>query len=287
MFITRTASASPRPSSAAWAPPLACRCSTPMVPAATALAATPAATPKRFGLHVHPARRRHGVVDAGRRRRGPRAAVADADGARAASRTRLVVISNLMRAGGVAEMHAAAASGWLSGAVPKRTEGAGLPHRHHDRSGAGAARSARTSPFPSLEFATEDFTRLRRRLHARLQLRLHEHDLVGDADDAAADGDQPARGVRAAVRRRRIGRRAPAHLARGPAASSTPSPPRRGACRARLGAQRSRRGSRLSRHTCARSSGGFSRPKAQQRRRASASATSRSAFPSRSKSTRR
>ena len=38
-------------------------------------------------------------------------------------REHLVVISNLKRAGGVAEMHAAAASGWLSGAVPKHTEG--------------------------------------------------------------------------------------------------------------------------------------------------------------------
>src|SRR3954471_4283157 len=34
----------------------------------------------------------------------------------------LVVISNLKRAGGVAEMHAAAASGWVSGAVAKHNE---------------------------------------------------------------------------------------------------------------------------------------------------------------------
>ena len=37
-------------------------------------------------------------------------------------RDSVVVVSNLKRAGGQAEMHAAAASGWLSGAVPKRTE---------------------------------------------------------------------------------------------------------------------------------------------------------------------
>ena len=36
--------------------------------------------------------------------------------------------------------------------------GAGLPDRHDDRSGARAARSVSASPFPSLEFATEDFT---------------------------------------------------------------------------------------------------------------------------------
>ena len=35
----------------------------------------------------------------------------------------LTVITNLKRAGTVQEMHAAAASGWLSGAIPKATEG--------------------------------------------------------------------------------------------------------------------------------------------------------------------
>ena len=54
--------------------------------------------------------------------------------------------------------------------------------------------------FPSLEVATEDFGALHRRLHARVQLRLHEHAQLADADQAAADGDQPARGVRADVR---------------------------------------------------------------------------------------
>ena len=43
-------------------------------------------------------------------------------------------------------------------------------------------------------------------LRRGLQLRLHQHDLVGDADLAAADGAQPAGGVRAHVRRRHDGR---------------------------------------------------------------------------------
>src|SRR3954468_6600356 len=69
----------------------------------------------------------------------------------------LVVISNLKRAGGVAEMHAAAASGWLSGAVPKHTEGQDY------RIGQTidqllAARIGQSSQFPSIEFATEDYT---------------------------------------------------------------------------------------------------------------------------------
>jgi hypothetical protein len=69
----------------------------------------------------------------------------------------LVVVSNLKRAGTVVEMHAAAASGWLSGAIPKRTEGEDY------RVGTTidqvlAKQIGQATAFPSLEFATEDFT---------------------------------------------------------------------------------------------------------------------------------
>jgi hypothetical protein len=68
-----------------------------------------------------------------------------------------VVISNLRRAGGQAEMHAAAACGWLSGAVPKPTEGE--DYRIGTTIDQVLARQfGQDSPFPSLEFATEDFT---------------------------------------------------------------------------------------------------------------------------------
>jgi hypothetical protein len=67
------------------------------------------------------------------------------------------VITNLKRGGTVTEMHAGAASGWLSGAIPKATEG--------EDYGVGetidqvlAKHIGQDSPFPSLEFATEDFT---------------------------------------------------------------------------------------------------------------------------------
>jgi hypothetical protein len=67
------------------------------------------------------------------------------------------VISNLKRGGTVVEMHAGASSGWLSGAIPKRTEG--------EDYGVGetvdqvlAKQIGQASQFPSLEFATEDFT---------------------------------------------------------------------------------------------------------------------------------
>ena len=65
------------------------------------------------------------------------------------------------------------------------------PRRDHDRSDhreadrAGHAAAVARGRDRGLQ-------RPRRRLRHRLQLRLHEHDLLGGADDAAADGDQPA-----------------------------------------------------------------------------------------------
>src|SRR5688572_29089087 len=47
-----------------------------------------------------------------------------------AVKNQLVVISNLRRAGGQAEMHAAAACGWLSGAVPKDRKSTRLNSSH-------------------------------------------------------------------------------------------------------------------------------------------------------------
>jgi hypothetical protein len=72
-------------------------------------------------------------------------------------KSRLTVITNLKRAGTVQEMHAAAASGWLSGAIPKATEGEDY------EVGATidqvlARKIGGATPLPSIEFATEDFT---------------------------------------------------------------------------------------------------------------------------------
>ena len=54
-------------------------------------------------------------------------------------------------------MHAAAACGWLSGAMPKPTEGE--DYRIGTTIDQVLARQfGQASPFPSLEFATEDFT---------------------------------------------------------------------------------------------------------------------------------
>jgi len=126
-----------------------------MVPAARAFAATEASRPMRTGFMYIP----HGADMASWT---PAAAGADFELSPTLKvleplRDSLVVVSNLKRAGGVAEMHAAAASGWLSGAVPKHTEGQDY------RIGMTidqllAGRIGQASQFPSIEFATEDYT---------------------------------------------------------------------------------------------------------------------------------
>ena len=115
-----------------------------MVPAATAFAKTDASRPMRTGFMYIP----HGAdmpswtpaASGANFELSPTLKVLEP------LKDSLVVISNLKRAGGVAEMHAAAASGWLSGAVPKHTEGQDF------RIGTTI------DQFPSIEFATEDYT---------------------------------------------------------------------------------------------------------------------------------
>jgi hypothetical protein len=126
-----------------------------MVPASTALAQTPASPAKRFGFIYVP----HGADMASwtPATAGTNFEISPTLKVLEPFRDSLVVVSNLKRAGGVAEMHAAAACGWLSGAIPKRTEaedyriGTTIDQVLAKQIGQG-------SPFPSLEFATEDFT---------------------------------------------------------------------------------------------------------------------------------
>ena len=113
-----------------------------------------------------------------------------------------------------------------------------LPHRHlaaHERNlarrrhldGSDPRQRAREGDATGVARAGDRKQRHRRRLRRRLRLRLHQHDLVAQRQHAAADAAQPARGVRAAVRRRRQHRRA------GPAGAAASA-----AQRARLGARR-------------------------------------------------
>ena len=126
-----------------------------MVPAATALAQTPAVRPSRVGFIYVP----HGA-DMGSwtpTSSGTQFELSPTLSTLESFKDSTVVISNLRRAGGQAEMHAAAASGWLSGAVPKRTEAEDFAcGTTIDQ--VLARKIGQSSPFPSLEFATEDFT---------------------------------------------------------------------------------------------------------------------------------
>ena len=93
-----------------------------MVPAASALASKAGAAPSRAGFIYMP----HGADMAAWTPAGSGGAFELSPTLQplAGFKDSLVVVSNLTRAGGQTEMHAAASSGWLSGAIPKRTEGA-------------------------------------------------------------------------------------------------------------------------------------------------------------------
>ena len=89
--------------------------------------------------------------------------------------------------------------------------GRGHQGRHQHRSGPRQAdRSGHAAAVDG--GGDRGLQRLRRRLRPGLQLRLHEHHLVGIGDAVESDGDQPAHGVRADVRtRRHAGRARSAH----------------------------------------------------------------------------
>ena len=78
----------------------------------------------------------------------------------------MVVVSNLLRAGGTGGMHAAAASGWLSGAIPAH-RGRGLRMRDHDRSGR-RAQDRTVIAVPVTRVRNRGLHGVRRWLHARL-----------------------------------------------------------------------------------------------------------------------
>jgi hypothetical protein len=126
-----------------------------MVPAATALAKSAANRPTRTGFIYVP----HGADMASwtPTAAGPSFELSPTLKVLEPVKDSLVVVTNLKRAGTVVEMHAAASSGWLSGAITKRTEGEDY------RVGTTidqvlAKQIGQASPFPSLELATEDFT---------------------------------------------------------------------------------------------------------------------------------
>ena len=127
-----------------------------MVPAAAALAQTPAKPTLRFGAVYFPngATMPHWM---------PKPSEAGLELTPILSplekfRSRMNVVGNLSRAGGLtATDHAVSSAGWLSGVVAKQTEAEDI------RLGVTidqvlAKEIGQDTPFPSLEFATEDFS---------------------------------------------------------------------------------------------------------------------------------
>ena len=126
-----------------------------MVPAFTALAQTPARPPLRFGAVYIP-------NGAPMKEWMPRAAgaleVTPILKPLEAYRDSITVVGNLSRAGGkTVTDHAVSSAGWLSGVVAKQTEAEDI------KLGVTidqvlARQIGQETPFPSLEFATEDFS---------------------------------------------------------------------------------------------------------------------------------
>ena len=115
--------------------------------------------------------------------------------------------------------HARAGAAFLTGVHSDKTAGADIKTGVSVDQIAAQQIGSQTR-FASIELGCED-TRVGRQLRLRLQLRLHQQPVVAQRDHADAAGDQPARGLRAPVRRRRRprsgdARAAPAHAPQHP-----------------------------------------------------------------------
>ncbi len=124
-------------------------------------------------------------------------------GSLAPFRDQLLVLSGLAcvptpgRPGGA---HAKASTRFLTDVSPPTSEtflDAGVSMDQTRRAGNWAAHAARVAR------AGHRVRRNSGRLRRRIRLRLHQHDLLAQRQYAVADREQPARGVRAAVRRQR------------------------------------------------------------------------------------
>ena len=116
-------------------------------------------------------------------------------------RDSLLVVSNLDRPSG--GTHAVSTATWLTGSSPKRTEAEDfLAGTSLDQMIAGQI--GRDTVLPSLEMATEDQAGYIGACDVGYSCAYMSTIAWKGADDAAADADQPARGLRADVRPARL-----------------------------------------------------------------------------------
>ncbi len=174
-----------------------------MVPAMTALAQTPAKVVRRFGAVYHP----NGVIydkwlPTGV---GSNFELSPTLAGLAPFKDKLVVVTGLYAdqaeaLGDGGGDHSRACGAWLSGRA-RQEVGCCRRKRYFDGSDRGEGIRARD---PALVATAADGRQQPRWfLRRRLQLRVQQHRFVADADAAADDREQPADGVRAAVRRER------------------------------------------------------------------------------------
>jgi len=127
-----------------------------MVPAFTALAQTPAKPPQRFGAVYFPngAPMNYWMP----KTTGSELEITPILKPLEAHRDQLTIVGNLSRAGGkTVTDHAVSSAGWLSGVVAKQTEAEDIS-LGITIDQVLAAQIGQDTPFPSLEFATEDFS---------------------------------------------------------------------------------------------------------------------------------
>ena len=177
-----------------------------------------------------------------------------------AFRDQMTVVGNLSRAGGkTVTDHAVSSAGWLSGVVAKQTEAEDIS-LGVTIDQVIARQVGQDTPFPSLEFATEDFSGYVGGCVPGLQLHLHEHHLLGAARPRRCRWRLTRGGVRTDVRPRRQCQTSGSRACARTAASSIRSPTKLASSSAGL-ARRTARGSTSTSAPCARSSGGSRRPK--------------------------
>ena len=175
-------------------------------------------------------------------------------------RDQMTVVGNLSRAGGkTVTDHAVSSAGWLSGVVAKQTEAEDIS-LGVTIDQVLARQIGQDTPFPSLEFATEDFSGyIGGCVPGYSCTYMNTISWAGETSPLPMEINPRVAFERMFGRAGDARQRARAHAAR-TAASSIRSPTRRGSCSSGS-ARRIARGSTSIWTTCARSSGASRRPR--------------------------
>ena len=189
-----------------------------MIPALTAQVKTPAKPIRRLGVVYHP----NGVIYD---KWLPKGVGTDFELSPTLAglqpfRDKLTVVTGLFMdlaeaLGDGGGDHSRACGGYLSGVHCQEIR---YRRRVRDFDGPDCGQGVRARDTALVAPAANGRQQHRRLVRRRVQLRVQQHDLVADADAAADDREQPARRLRAAVRRQRQ------HRPEGPRGAPAPGP---------------------------------------------------------------